>query len=132
MNWLIIGSTATYHWFPDARKPSDIDLLSKAKISGNVSTECVVDSHWHDAAQLVIDKSKDKVFADPDLLFTLKVSHANWDIKWDKTMFDIHFLKQKGAKLDMEVWTALTKVWKTVHAKHKCNLKHNRNLKHDP
>ena len=100
MNWLIIGSVATYHWFPDARKPGDIDLLTEATISGNNSHICVVDSQWHDAAQELIDASRDKVFLDADLLFTLKVSHAEWDVKWKKTMFDIQFLQQLRVESD--------------------------------
>lgn len=44
MNWLIIGSTAMYHWFPDARKPKDLDLLTPAKITGNHGDICVVDA----------------------------------------------------------------------------------------
>lgn len=122
MSWLIIGSVATYHWFPDAREPSDIDLLTEATISGNKSRVCVVDSQWHYVAQELIDASTDKVFLDPDLLFTLKVSHAEWDIKWQKTMFDIQFLKSKGCKLNFRFLRKLQEVWKQVHGKKHVNM----------
>lgn len=118
---LIIGSTALYHWFPkEARIPRDLDLLTPAKISANIPG--VVDAQWHDAAELVIQKSYDKVFASPDMLLTLKVSHANWDIKWRKTIYDIQFLRDHGALCDLEVWAALTEVWKKVHGPTKVNM----------
>lgn len=125
-NWRIIGSTAMYHWFPQGindlkqRYPKDIDLLTPAKISGN--SKCIIDAQWHDAAQYLIDINKDKIFLDPDLLFTLKVSHAHWDIKWDKTLWDIYFLKQAGCKLNFEAYKLLFKVWENIHGKKKVYL----------
>ncbi len=122
MNWLIIGSTATYHWFKDARKPFDIDLLTPAKITTSDVKSCFVDSQWNDVAEEIIATSTDKVFADPDILFTLKVSHAHWDVKWDKTMFDIDFLKRKGAGLNYDLYHKLVQVWEVVHGKKRVNL----------
>lgn len=122
MNWRIIGSVAAYHWFPDARAPSDIDLLTPAKITGNLSTTCVVDAQWHDAAQYMIDINKDPVFLDPDSLLTLKVSHAHWDVKWNKTMFDVQFFKMKGCQVNMELYHKLFKVWEVVHGKKRVNM----------
>ena len=121
-NWLIIGSTAAYHWFPDHREPSDIDVLTPAKISGNHSTLCVVDAQWHTAAQYLIDLNSNPVFMDPDLLFTLKVSHAHWDVKFNKTLYDISFLKNHGAKLHTEAYQKLLPVWDAVHGKKFVNL----------
>lgn len=123
MNWLITGSVATYHWFPDARVPKDIDLLTPANITGNHSDTCVVDASWHYVAQELIDMNKDPVFMDPDMLFTLKVSHAEWNIKWEKTMADIHFLKKKGCKLNVEMMAKLREVWKQVHGKKRVNMR---------
>lgn len=111
--WLIIGSVAMYHWFKDARQPKDIDLLSQV-----VTKQLpVLDSQWHDVAQKIIDNNTDPVFADPDVLYTLKVSHAQWDINWDKTVYDIVFLKQKGCKIIKELHPDLVKVWENVHGK---------------
>ena len=124
-SWLIIGSTAAYHWFGDKwhREPKDIDLLTPAKIVGNHSTVCVVDAQWHDAAELIIHTNVDKVFADPDMLYTLKVSHAAWDIHWEKTMVDIHKLQQLGCKLNVPVYERLIAVWNDIHKKKRVNLK---------
>lgn len=122
MTWLIIGSTATYHWFPDYRQPKDIDILTPAEIRTSNSQICFVDAQWHDAAEFLIEQNKDKVFADPDTLFTLKVSHAHWNVKWDKTMWDIEFLKRKGCKLNTELYKKLFPVWVQVHGKKHVNM----------
>ena len=122
MTWLIIGSTAAYHWFPDYRKPFDIDLLTPTEIKTKDSKICFIDTQWHDAAEFLIEQNKDKVFADPDTLFTLKVSHAHWNVKWEKTMYDIEFLKRKGCQLNMELYKRLFPVWVQVHGKKRVNM----------
>lgn len=122
MRWIIIGSTAACHWYPDWRQPKDLDLLTPAKISGNHSEFCVVDAQWHDLADELIARSTHKVFADPLLLHTLKVSHAYWDIHWDKTMFDIHMFQQKGAGFDQELHDRLVTMWTSVHGAKKVNM----------
>lgn len=122
-NWLIIGSIAQYHWFPDSRKPSDIDLLTPSKVTGNESAICVVDCQWHDLAQEIIDINIDPVFMDPNMLLTLKVSHAHWDIKWDKTMHDIKFLMDHGCVVNQEIYKKLIPIWEKIHGKKKVNLK---------
>lgn len=120
--WLIIGSTAMYHWFPDSRLPKDLDLLTPAKISGNQSAVCVVDSQWHELAEEIISINQDKVFADPNILYTLKVSHAHWDIHFDKTLFDIKFLQDKGCTLNLDLYHKLIPMWETIHGKKHVNL----------
>lgn len=122
MTWLIIGSTAMHHWFDDARLPKDLDILTPAKITSTNVVECAVDSSWHELAEEIISSSKDPVFADPDLLFTLKVSHAHWDVFFEKTLFDIEFLKKKGAKLNIPLYEKLVKVWEKVHGKKHVNM----------
>lgn len=122
MNWLIVGSTATYHWFPDSRIPQDIDLLTPAKVVGNESKVCVVDCQWHEAAELLMSLNKDPVFMDPDLLYTLKVSHAHWNVKWDKTMYDVAFLQNKGCQLNSRAYSELVSVWTRVHGEKRVNM----------
>jgi hypothetical protein len=122
-NWLITGSVAMHHWYPgEVRDPGDIDLLTPAKITGNHSQVCVVDASWHDAAEYLLRENRDPVFLDADLLFTLKVSHAHWDIKWDKTMYDIAFLKSKDCRLNYLAYDKLFEVWTAVHGKKRVNM----------
>jgi hypothetical protein len=120
--WLIIGSTAAYHWFPDRRPPKDIDILTPAKIIGCEAKVCVVDSSWHEIADEIITLNKDPVFADPDILYTLKVSHAHWDIHWDKTLFDVHDMGMRGCQLNLPLYHKLVKLWETVHGQKRVNL----------
>jgi hypothetical protein len=118
VTWLIIGSAAAYHWFSDWRKPKDLDLLTPTEINGNPT----VDVQWYEMATEVIAASKDEVFADPDLLYTLKVSHAYWDIHWDKTLYDIWQLQKRGAVLNQELHDKLVKTWTKIHGPKKVNL----------
>lgn len=122
MTWIIIGSTAAHHWFPDFRAPVDLDLLTPNKVCAVGSTGPFLDCQWHQAAEALINASANKVFLDADLLFTLKVSHAEWDVKWDKTLFDIEFFKRKGCSLNMPLYKELFQVWTTVHGKKRVNL----------
>jgi hypothetical protein len=121
-SWRITGSTAAYHWFSDFRIPKDIDLFTPAKITSSQTSSCMIDSTWHEAAELIISKNLDPVFVDPNTLYTIKVSHANWDIKWEKTMSDIEFFKSKGCQIDEEIYGALLPVWKRVHGSKHVNL----------
>ena len=117
MTWMIIGSTAQYHWFPDSRQPKDLDLLTPAKIVGNEAKVCVIDSQWHELAEEIMELSEDKVFASPNILYTLKVSHAHWDIHFDKTLFDIYFLQGKECVLNLNLYHKLFAMWERIHGK---------------
>lgn len=121
--WLIIGSVAMNHWYDDYREPQDIDLLTPIRFIGSKSDICVIETQWHSFAQEIIDQNEHPIFADPDLLFTLKVSHAEWDIKWNKTMADIEFMKRKGCQLKEDLYVRLVEHWKIIHGKKRVNLK---------
>lgn len=107
---MLIGSKAIKHWFPDFnREPKDTDYA----VSGVTRSESGVEylhnpflSGWG--------------IADPDTLYTLKISHCvGWNIKWDKHVFDIQFLKSKGCKLNWKLFHKLYGFWNTVHEKNK-------------
>jgi hypothetical protein len=63
-----------------------------------------------------------KHYAEPDELYTIKVSHAEWDVHWEKTMHDIEFLHSKGCKVIEPFYQALYKDWERIHGKKKVNL----------
>lgn len=118
---ILIGSTALKHWFPDAREPKDIDFLSPKTIE--TTHLCVrVENYWHEAAEYLIDKSINKTWLDPELLLSLKMSHFHWDIHWEKTKFDILFLKSKGVEYDKEAYRLLLPIWTKLHGEKKVNL----------
>lgn len=87
MKLLIYGSCALKYWYTESRIPSDVDIISP-------------NHDWISAFEYVFDNNKHDQYVDPDFLYTIKVSHAAWDINWDKTLKDISFLKSKGCKLD--------------------------------
>lgn len=114
---LIIGSTAARHWFPDWRAPKDLDVLTLTdqKVVG-------ADAKSHPLVPLLIERSSDKTYADPTVLYTLKVSHAYWDIHWDKTMFDIWQFQRRGVMLDQDLHDQLVEMWRDIHGNKKVNL----------
>lgn len=60
-----------------------------------------------------------------DELYTIKVSHSYWELKngtWNKHIYDIRWLKRKGAHLEQDFHDALYGVWEDVHGKKKTNL----------
>ena len=115
---MIFGSTAIKHHFPDFRDPKDLDRMDK---DGKMSKE--EQAYWVPTFGELIEKSKNKKYLDPDFLLTIKASHANWNIHWDKTMFDILFLKRKGCKIIKPLYDKLVKDWKNVHGRMSAPLK---------
>lgn len=49
-------------------------------------------------------------------LYTLKVSHAIYDIHWEKTVGDIKFFQQKGCQILPGFLSSLREHWSRVHA----------------
>jgi hypothetical protein len=116
---LIFGSRAAKHWFSDFRDPKrDMDLICPGKHQTIANCEF----HWVPSFQYVLDRNVGSTHVDPDFLYTIKVSHAAWDIHWDKTMHDILFFQKKGCKLDKELYGMLVKEWEQIHGKKRVNL----------
>jgi hypothetical protein len=66
---------------------------------------------------MVMAVNTDPVFADPNVLLTLKISHAHWNIHHEKTLFDIRFLQGKGAVVLEALYRELVKAWIKIHGK---------------
>lgn len=116
---LIIGSHAMRHHFPDfSRVPVDKDYISHEKIMTKLEQH-----YWVPSFQYILDNNQDEHYIDPDFLLTLKMSHAGWNIFWEKTMFDILFLKSKGAKCNKILYNSLVKDWIEVHGRQWASLK---------
>ena len=116
---LIFGSTALKYWYPDFnRTPNDLDYISKEgkSIKG-------VEYHWTEGFQYILDNNKDDIYVDADFLYTIKMSHACYDVRWEKTMYDIRFLKSKGCKVDEMLFKILLKDWELIHGEKKIKLK---------
>lgn len=115
---MIFGSTAVKHFYPEFRNPNDLDLMDKNE---NITRE--VQKYWVPTFEEIISISKNKEFLDPELVLTIKASHANWNIHWDKTMSDILFLKNKGNKINVKIYKKLIKDWTKVHGRMAASLK---------
>jgi len=103
------------HWFPDWKgEPKDLDIFSR---TGDTSRD--IEIFWFDAFSYIEDNNNniDSVYVDANLLYTLKVSHAHWNVKWDKTLAHIIFMKEKGCVLNREFYDLLIEQWNETHGK---------------
>jgi hypothetical protein len=115
---LIFGSVAVNHWFEGFRKSKDLDYISKDTSKNSREIEY----HWNEGFQYILDNNIDETYVDPNFLYTIKFSHAPWDVRWGKTMKDLKFLKDRGCELDRELCDILRKDWEVIHGKKRVNL----------
>lgn len=115
MNRVLIGSSAMKHWFPDFnREPKDEDYAILDR-SHKIKGDCMV-------IPLVCENSTESI-ATPEMLLTLKLSHIFWDNNWDKHMWDIQFLLDKGVDYNKELFLELVEFWKQHYRLNRSNLK---------
>jgi hypothetical protein len=134
---LVYGSTALCHWFPDFdRVPSDIDIMTyvpktmynKGILLTHYSESCRnpnIELYYIDAFNYILNNNKHSYYVDADFLYTIKVSHAEFDVRWEKTMHDIQFLKEKGCVLNKELHKLLLHDWNMIHREKRVNLNKN-------
>lgn len=116
----LIGSAAIKHWLPDFRRePKDRDYFETSAEPSHFH-EKGEDVFWHPALALW-DFGP---IATLDELYTIKVSHAFWDLHgtWNKHMMDTMALKKAGAQFIPELYKILYKVWEDTHGKKRANL----------
>lgn len=123
MKPVLIGSKAIKDSFPDfPREPKDLDYFSKDLAEPTKVDGLKIETFYHPDLEKWDWSSG---IASPDELYTIKVSHAFWELKngsWSKHMMDVLFLQSKGAKLIPELYKILYKVWEDTHGKKKVNL----------
>jgi len=122
VNKILIGSTAIKHWFPDFnREPKDLDYIVNEEFEKENSEKRV------EYLPNPVFKDYEHEIMLPDDLYTLKISHSFWDLEnksWEKHMWDIQFLKEKGCKLDWNLFWELYEYWNELHGENKrSNLK---------
>lgn len=121
MTLTLIGSTAAKHWFEDFREPKDRDYHTPEPV-------VYLDDH----ADVFVDERLGAwdwgVLATPEELYTMKVSHAFWEIEnsWNKHMFDVLFFQNKNVGFIRELYDILLPIWKDLHARKITNLKQNK------
>lgn len=124
MKPILVGSRAIKNWYKDSREPKDWDYFSNTEAPKEIKGT-KVETFYHPDLEKWDWGGGEHGIALPDELYTLKVSHAFWELKngsWDKHMMDVMFLQSKGAKLIPELYTILYKIWEDVHGKKKVNL----------
>jgi hypothetical protein len=109
---LLIGSKAIKHYYPDfPRIPNDIDYIVEdsskyTKVRGIEYLE-----------NPILFKLKPDGILEMDTLLSLKISHMFWDFNWEKHLFDIQFLLNKGHKYDLLLVNKLRAYWEEVKPK---------------
>ena len=115
-NIMLIGSKAAKIHFPDfPREPHDTDYISENEIDK-------ADCHYCEGFEYILKKYPNLDVAPPEVLYTLKLSHAFWDVWWDKTMFDICFYQSKNISIDEELFAILYKDCEKRYGKKKAYL----------
>lgn len=121
---ILVGSQALKRHLPDIREPKDTDYLlvdpTSTELAENSTREIEYFTHprlseWNWSGDV----------ASLDELYTLKVSHAFWELRngsWNKHMFDIVTMQNAGAEFLPELHTLLYSIWEEVHGKKKANL----------
>lgn len=114
---IIIGSESLIHWFHDFnRKPKDFDVIRTDALS-----ESIIRSTFPKSIEVldnpVLAKRQKIGYLRPDDLLTLKVSHIFWDVNFDKHMWDIQFLLNKGCIIKMNLFYELYEFWNEYHGK---------------
>jgi hypothetical protein len=95
---MIIGSSAIkYHFSDFPRNPKDLDWIDSGKRMPDTKLRVEILSN-----SIIVDlyKNKSQIVVDADVLYTLKISHLlGWDVNWEKHIWDVQWLKEKGCKI---------------------------------
>ena len=106
----LFGSHLIKKYFNDFRVPNDIDWITNDISELKKSTK--------DEEYYFIPFSPDREMT-ADEMYTVKLSHAIYDIHWKKTMSDIRFLQIKGCKVIPDLLKQLREYWITIHGDQK-------------
>lgn len=119
MNKILIGSKAIKYWYPDFnRTPKDTDYAVKDE---NLFKNQTSIEYLKNPILFNFD-SYEKGILKPDFIMTLKVSHLFWDLpnrSWEKHIYDVQFLKEKGCKFIPDLFWKLFHYWESIHGKRK-------------
>lgn len=110
---IVIGSRAIKHHFPDFPRDNDYDVFSSWYPPGNgdVFFDPRLRQYWW--------KGEERP-ATPDELYTIKLSHAFWELpngSWNKHMSDLMFLKHKGCEVIEPLYRVLYEIWEEKHGR---------------
>lgn len=115
----LFGSRAIKFWFNDFREPNDYDYITDEKLKSGNGIE------YHPNYGVFDEIMKFGPIVPPEVSLTLKMSHAFWDVHWEKTMSDILFLQKKNITYLPNLFDKLKKHWKFYLGNKKVNLNKN-------
>lgn len=119
---MIIGSVAIKHHFPEHnREVKDVDLAVSDEHTPSVNSAYRVERLQNPILLEYVSNSHGHIpeYCPADELYTLKISHIFWDVFWEKNMWDIVFLKERGCKLIKPLFEKLYMYWNKVHGKNR-------------
>lgn len=122
MNKIIIGSSAIKYWFPDFKRlPKDLDYIVKdsKKYKNSKGIEYLSNPIFFKKENSKFIKNG---YITPDAIYVLKISHSLWSLdncSWERHMWDIQWLKEKGCKFIPELFYELFNYWEELHGKRK-------------
>jgi hypothetical protein len=113
----LFGSKLIKKIYPDFREPNDSDWVTNDlnEYNSNISKKTKQNEIYY------IPSTPDREMT-ADEIYTLKVSHAIYDIHWEKTMSDIRFLQLKGCKVIPELLKEFRDWWSVKHADKRCDF----------
>lgn len=118
---IVIGSRAIKHHFPDfPREPKDYDYFTSLVDDSSIAG----DAFYHEKLVEWFGEYDNDV-ATPDELYTIKLSHAFWELpngSWNKHMADLMFLKGKGCQAVEPLYKLLYDIWTDKHGSKKMDL----------
>lgn len=119
---LVIGSVAARIHIPTWRKPKDFDVFTPD--ASEFGDRLPLEPFWHPKLDPFIPVNY-CVPASIDELYTIKVSHLQWELpngSWEKHIEDSVALKAHGAALLPEFHKVLVEIWTEVHGRKKVDL----------
>lgn len=123
-NRLLIGSRAVKKYYPEVKlrrrekiSQSDVDYLVREKPRVSAEAEDFTEAPY------ILDNYTFGDVATLDELYTLKISHSEWEFKdWDKHIADAYAMRQAGASLVPELYAIAYKQWELKKGKKNINL----------
>lgn len=121
---VLVGSAAASHWYSEYRVAKDHDLIGKEG-ENRLHPVGAKRIDFHNLPNPVYNKleefSCDGV-VNPVGLYTLKLSHAFWDIAWKKTAEDIIFFQERNIVYDKDLFEMLYGFWVQRHGQKRAYL----------
>jgi hypothetical protein len=118
----IFGSKLIKKIYSDFREPNDTDWVTNDinDYNSNQLLSAKRSNRENEVYYIPCTPSREMT---ADEIYTLKFSHAIYDIHWEKTMSDIRFLQLKGCKLIPEFLKELRNFWEIKHNSKRCDFK---------